>query len=207
MVLPLVANVYQVTTIGVLYGHPCDHVVNWFVTGGTGGPIQIVDDLAQADHDQWITAFEHICSANYRYSGSRVVYLGDTTTAPGAVVANSTGLATGVFVPAFCAATVRHKFPGRGRGKDGRTNFPNFVIDLVDPTDAYHLTPAGVNELQLAFNGYFSGVAADVLAAHGNAAQHVILDRKLGTYSVPSSSLVDPYLNVHRRWAKRLARH
>jgi hypothetical protein len=207
MVLPLVADVYQVSTLGTLYGKPCDHVINWHVTGGAATHGGKCVELGHADHDNWITAFEHVAGPGYVYKGSVVKYLGDTTTAPFDLVESFAGVSTGVRVPAFCAVTCRHKYNGRGRGKDGRTNFPNIVIDLVDPADAYSLTGSGLAEMQSLFDTYLAGVASSMAADTGTIADLVILDRKLGTFSVPLSSLVDPYLNTHRRWAKRLARH
>jgi hypothetical protein len=204
---PLVPNIYQVTTFGTLYGKPCDHVINWLVAGGGHSPTENCVDLIQADHDEWINMFQHVAGPGYVYKGSTCKYLGDLVT-PAAVGTESfAGLSTGVRVPAFCAVTFRHKYPGRGRGKDGRTNFPNIVIDLVDPADAYSLTGAAETELQAAWVAFFGGMVHDILTASGAALSLVILDRKLGTYAVPSGTSVDPYLNTHRRWAKRLPRH
>lgn len=204
---PLVLNVYQVTTFGTLYGHACDHVINWFSSGGTGGPHVICQDLAQADHDRWMGHMAAVLSPSYIYTKSKAVYLGDLSILPAEVFGPIPGTDSGARLPAFTAVTMRHSASVRGRGKDGRTNIPNPAVSSMDTTNAFNLTGGAVSFYQGFMTAYLSDVAADVLAAHGNVTQLVILDRKLGTYNRPVASQIDPYFNVHRRWAKRLARH
>jgi hypothetical protein len=204
-----VPNVYEVTTFGTLFGKPCDHVINWNVQASAGQELAACQALADADVAQWILKFQNVLPPQYEHVSTRAVYLGDLAVPEATANAVLFGSRTGDTLPAFACATIRHQSPTRGKGLDGRTNIPGVAVAAMQQADCYSLTTTDSLAYTNDFAAYESGVAVSVRAALGlpHDPQVVILHKKKGTFSVPSSSTCDPYLNTHRRWVKRLARH
>jgi hypothetical protein len=205
---PLVPNVYQVTHFGTLYNKTCDKVLHYLVAGSSATPTSIANAFASNDAKDFMAHFGASFSPNFSIDQCRCIYLGDTTSTPGIDVTALTGTDIGGSrLPAQCCATIRHTYPGRGRGKDGRNNIADLRSTDMDPLTAFKLTDSAQGRIQASWDAYQAAVKTDVEAAIGGTVSLVILDRKLGTYTHPIASLVDPYMNTHRRWVKRLARH
>lgn len=205
---PLVPDVYRTTNQGHMFSHTVDHVVHWHVPlTGSVTHLDVVNSLASHEASSWLTAMQPSICPSWVQEQTRCVYLGDLSVPEGVHILSGAGTSGFAQLPAYAAATVRHTFPGRGRGKDGRTNIPAVPIPFMDTADCYHLTASAVSQYESDFTAYVGGVVSGVLMDLGVTPVLVILDRKLGTWAIPLASTVDPYLNVHRRWAKRLARH
>lgn len=203
---PLVPSVYQVTTYGTLNDLPCDHVINYYVSGTLDSPASIATRLAGYDKLAWVPSFTASLPPFYTHTSSRCVYLGDTTSAPGETTVGAVGTATPAFGPHNTCATVRHAVSVRGRGKQGRTNIPGPPVSYVDGTSG-HINDTGLAAYGEAWAAYQSYMQTHFATDTGGGLQLIVLDRKLGTYNFPHESFVDVLPNVHRRWQKRLSRH
>lgn len=199
-------DVYQVTTLGTLHGMPCDHVVNWHVAGGGPNVQLLTNGFPAADVASWTASMLQLLPADYELTGSRCVYLGDTTTTPAEDLTNAPGTSTAAFGVYSSAVTWRWPAPGRGKGKDGRTNAPGPELQYLD-VDHHHINAAGVTAYTAAWGDYFTGVASRMTSPSWGNPTVVILSRKKGTFALPQAGQFDPYANTHRRWVKRLARH
>lgn len=204
--LPLVPNVYQVTTFGMLGSQPCDHVINWLCVLNPSQIDTAISSFTSNDIAAWTTDMIPHLPPDYKLTGSRCVYLGDTTHSPVETLTDVPGTSAGTFGVNFSAVTARWPAPGRGKGKDGRTNFPGPDMSYLD-TDRYHINAAGITAYTSAFFAYTARVSSGVQLDTTVSPGVVILSRKTGLYAPPKPPFIDPYVNTHRRWVKRLARH
>lgn len=208
--LPLAPNVFQVTTFGTLHGKPCDHVVNWELLPGAFTLTSAIQALAQADATNFMGQFDTYFAPSYVHVKSVCKYLGSLTNVPFEQAAGTAG--SNIFgnrVPAQDCITIRHKSPRRGKGLDGRTNLAGPDISDVSATDGESLAGTLITNINGRWTAYVAAMSASITTALGTGVttRVCILHRKFGTYDIPLSSLCDPALNTHRRWAKRLARH
>jgi hypothetical protein len=204
--LPTIHDVFEVTTFGSGESFPIDHVIHWRVIGGDAVAADVCLALAAADGVGWMAAMGPQLPPWYSHTSSRAVYLGNTTTLEAVHVGGGAGTNTVAFGARFDAVTVRHTSPTRGRGKDGRTNFPGPPVTAMT-ADHGKIADLDVAEYQTLWDSFTGAFAASVLSATTLTPHLVIARRHLGVAEIPVSSLVDHYPNVHRRWAKRLSRH
>jgi hypothetical protein len=206
---PLIPGVYEVTTFGTLFGKACDHVLHYQVLASPGQELAACHSLANQDVLHWLPTFSSVIANSYEHVSTRAVYLGDTAVPEATANAVLFGSDTTARLPAFACATIRHTSPKRGKGLDGRTNIPSVPVVAMTQADCYSITTTNSTQYTALWAQYQSslltGVQADLSLT--TAPLLVIAHRKLGTFSVPVSSTCDPYLNTHRRWVKRLARH
>jgi hypothetical protein len=204
--LPTITDVYEVTTFGSGESFPIDHVIHWNVASSGGDTAGICVALAKADGLKWIGNMGPQLPPWYSHTSSRAIYLGDRTTLEAIHAGGGAGTNSVTFGARFDAVTVRHTSPTRGKGKDGRTNFPGPPTSAMS-ADHGKIAAPDVAEYQLLWDSFVSDVQASVLADTGLQCHLVIARRKLGSFERPLASLVDAYPNVHRRWAKKLSRH
>jgi hypothetical protein len=203
---PLVPKVYQVTTFGTLGSQPCDHVINWLVDPLVPVPAATVVALAEADAAHWMNAVKTLTPNFYTHTVSRCVYLGDLSVPPHEVAVGTTGTFTDPTGSHQVCWTIRHHVDVRGKGKQGRTNVPNPPSNLVEQPSGKWTTGA-LTEFGIAWSTFLSAFTTDVNGAIGVPPKLIVLNRKLGTYNVPTADVIDAYPNTHRRWQKRLSRH
>ncbi len=201
--LPTIADVYQVSTLGTFNGLPCDHVINWHVGVGTSDPATVAQTFANADRDGMNNHMLARLPAIYTLVKSRCVYLGNTAVLPQEAVSGTAGLNAGVIGSHATCATIRHPAGVRGRGKDGRTNFPGPVVGDITPTTG-ELTAAAITAWGTAFGLYTAEIQAAVNAVNGQTPVLVILNKGHTAYQFPGLPQVDVLPNTHRRWQKRL---
>jgi hypothetical protein len=203
---PLVPKVYQVTTFGTLNGLACDHVINYEVLATPGTEGSVCETFTTADTGAWIPRFGSVLPSWYTNTAARCVYLGDLSVPPAETLTSGIGTSTGTFGPHNTCVTARHPVPVRGRGKDGRTNWPGPpTLYLEEPSG--QINTSGLVAYLNAWTNYQSDINSAIFAAHGVTPTLVVLDRKLGTFNIPSATAIDILPNTHRRWQKRLSRH
>lgn len=203
---PLVLDVYQVNTIGLLNTMPCDHVINWHMPGFSTSAGDVAQQFANGDAVAWMDAFRTSLPPYYSHIKSTGTYLGDRTTPVGSTTDGRSGSGTGNYGAHQVCVTMKHHVPVRGRGRQGRTNIPGPATEaILQPSGI--IDPAVVTVYNTAFANYTSAIRARLQSLYGVTPELVVLSRKLGTYIVPNANELDTFPNTHRRWQKRLARH
>lgn len=203
---PPVTDVYQVTTIGLLNNMPCDHVINYHVPGLATSAGAVAAELALSDSVHWMAVFGGALPPYYTHVSSKCTYLGTPSPAPAVHTAGLSGTSARVFGSHATCVTIRHSVNVRGKGKDGRTNFPGPSVDGIDQP-AGTLGLAYRNAVDQDWANYQVAIQTDMVNTFGVTPTLVVLDRKLGTFNTPVSFDTDLFPNTHRRWQKRLARH
>src|SRR6266550_2089548 len=77
--LPPIADIWQVTTFGVLGGMPCDHVINYNFPLGAQDVLQVSKDFADADALAMTNHIIPLLQPAYQHLSSRCIYLGSAT--------------------------------------------------------------------------------------------------------------------------------
>ncbi len=204
--LPPIADIWQVTTFGVLGGMPCDHVINYNFPLGAQDVLQVSKDFADADALAMTNHIIPLLQPAYQHLSSRCIYLGSATAPEGLTLSGAVGTSTYVFGSHANCWTVRHTAGVRGKGKDGRTNFPGPATNFLDQGTG-ELSQAGLIAYQASWDAYQSEIQATMITDLGTAPTLVILNKGHTGYRFPIGSDVDAMPNTHRRWQKRLARH
>ena len=204
--LPLVPNVWQVTTFGTIRNLPCDHVINYLTIGTPADLVTQTQAFASSDATAWMQAMTALLPNYYVHTSSRAVYLGSLAVPESSVITQQPGTTTDTIIAPQACVTWRHPVPVRGRGKQGRTNMPGPHHLAYDEATG-KLNVGGITEYTTAWNTYQTNLANAVAAAGGNPFNLIVLDRKLGTYNTPGTTFIDPQVNTHRRWELRLSRH
>lgn len=198
--LPPIANIFQVTSFGTWSGRPCDRVINYKLDFSGHTAYEACVALAQADVDALNGYMIYRLPPEYSLIKSRAIYLGDSSVLAAEHVSGTVGSEATAFGSHGICWTVRHPAAVRGRGKDGRTNFPGPYNGAIDGTTGL-LNVAGRAELQDRWNEYQAHVATAVNSALGHNPDIVILNAGHTAYQIPSAaSSVDPKPNTHRRW-------
>lgn len=207
--LPVIPNVYEVSTIGLLYNKPCDHVIHYATPVAPGQEGAACASFAARDKEFWLPTFGILLPGAYEHVSTQVKYLGSVTVPEFIEPVNEFGSMAVSAMPALVAVTIRHQSPVRGKGLDGRTNIPSPAYGVMASSDHYSLNTTDQLQYTNLFLSYTQQLTTAVEADLGllDRPQLVIAHRTRGTYSVPLSSTCDPYLTTHRRWVKRLARH
>lgn len=203
---PLVTDVYQVTTIGLLNNQPCDHVINYRLTGHAGSAGTVCIELAGIDATAWMGAMGLALPPWYTHVASKAVYLGNMAVAPHVTTAGISGTNVEAWGSHANCVTIRHTVPVRGKGKQGRTNLPGPPTPaIVQPAGS--IDPTVRADYEQRWANYQVAIQNRIASVFGNPNELVILDRKLGTFNLPNAFSCDLFPNTHRRWQKRLARH